>query len=66
MEKQKYIFLHKHGLSPKIFYKKKCLNYGKSNLQQNSIKGPTDLNSAKKCQKEKLSSEMSQKLPQKA
>ena len=36
---------------PKIFYTKKCVNYDKSNSQQNSVTGPKNPNSAKKCQK---------------
>ena len=35
----------------KIFYPKKCVNYNKSNLQQNSVKGPKDPNSEKKMSK---------------
>ena len=31
-----------------IFYPKKCVNYDKSNLRQNSLKGPKDPNSAQK------------------
>ena len=36
---------------PKLFYPKKCVNQTKVNSQQNSVKGPTDPESAKKCQK---------------
>ena len=32
---------------PKVFYQRKCVNYYKSNSQQNSKKGPKDQNSAK-------------------
>ena len=39
---EKYNFLHE----PKIFHPKKCVNYNKSNLQQNSVKGPKDPNGA--------------------
>ena len=46
--KKTIFFLHKEGLSQKIFYLKKCVNYNKSNLQHNSIKGPKDPNNAKK------------------
>ena len=42
---KKTIFLHKDGLSQKYFTKKKCENYDKSNLQQNSVKGQKDPNS---------------------
>ena len=33
---------------PKIFYLKKCVNYSKPNLQQNSVKRPKDPNSERK------------------
>ena len=36
---------------PNMFYPKKGVNYDKSNPRQNSIKGPKDTTSAKKCQK---------------
>ena len=37
------------GFEPKVFYQKKCVNYYKSNSQQNSKKkGPKDQNNAKK------------------
>ena len=44
-------FLHKRGLSKKIFYLKKCVNY---NSRQNSVKGPKDQNSAKKMPKSNI------------
>ena len=47
-------FLHKHGLSQKKNYKKKCVNYDKSNLEQKSVKGPKDPNSAKKMPKSNI------------
>ena len=45
---QKEFFLHQHGLTKKYFTRKKCVNYDKSNLQENSVKGQKDKNSAKK------------------
>ena len=36
--KKDNFFSHKHGLSKKIFYLKKCVNYKKSNLRQNRKK----------------------------
>ena len=47
---KKTIFLYKHCLSQKIFYPKKCVNYDKSDLWQNSLKIPKDPNSTTKCQ----------------
>ena len=49
--KKAIFFLTQRGFEPKIFYLKKCVNYNKSNSRQNSVKGPKDPNSAKKCQK---------------
>ena len=47
-----FFFLHKQVWSQKVFYPKKCVNYDKSNLQQNSVKGQKDPNSEeKKCQR---------------
>ena len=45
---KKTIFFTQRGFEPKIFYLKKCVNYNKTNLQHNSIKGPKDPNNAKK------------------
>ena len=50
MQKDNF-FLHKHGLSQKKIYPKKCVNYDKSKSRQNSVKGPTDPNSAEKMPK---------------
>ena len=36
---------------PKIFYLKKCVNYNKLKLRQNSLKGPKNPNSAKNAKK---------------
>ena len=36
-----------------IFYPKKCVNYDKSNSQQNSIKGQKETNSGKNAKKKK-------------
>ena len=41
---------HTNMVWAKIFYPKKCVNNDKSNSRQNSVKGPKDLNSAKKSQ----------------
>ena len=41
-------------LEPKTFYQIKCANYNKSNLEQNSVTGPKDPNSAKKYQKSNI------------
>ena len=38
-------------LEPKTFDQIKCVNYNKSNLEQNSVTGPKDPNSAKKMPK---------------
>ena len=38
----------------KIFYPKKCVNYYTSNMQQNSLKGPKDPNSANKMHKNNI------------
>ena len=48
---QKYNFFTQTQFKPNIFYPKKWVNYIKSNLRQNNVKGPKDQNSAKKCQK---------------
>ena len=45
---QKDNFFTQIWFEPKIFYPKKCVNYDKSNLRQNSVTGPKDPNSAKK------------------
>ena len=47
----KRIFFTQSWFEPNIFYPKKCVNFDKSNSQQNSVKGPKDPNSAKKGQK---------------
>ena len=39
---------------PEIFNLKKCVNYEKSNLGQNSVKGPKDPNSSKKMAKSNI------------
>ena len=41
-------FLHKHGLNT---LPKKCVNYDKSNSQQNGVQGLKDPNSAKNAKK---------------
>ena len=45
---QKDNFFTPTWFEPIISYPKKCVNYDKSNLRQNSAKGPKDPNSAKK------------------
>ena len=42
---KKTIFFTQTWLDPKLFYQKKSKNYDKSNLQQNSVKGPKNPNS---------------------
>ena len=42
---KKTIFFTQTWFEPKIFYQKKCVNYDKSNLRQNSVKGQKDPNS---------------------
>ena len=59
-------FLHKHGLSQKICYPKKWVNYDKSNSQQNSIKCPKDSNNSIKCQTVTYSSKMCREMPPKS
>ena len=49
MQKDKYFT--QAWFQPKILYPKKCVNYDKSNLQQNSVKGPKDPNSPKNAKK---------------
>ena len=53
---------------PKNFYPKKCINYDKSSLRQNSIKGLKDPNSEKeKMPKSNIKFQNGQKkMPQKA
>ena len=51
---KKAIFFTQRGFEPKIFYQKKCENYDKSNLRQNSVKGPKDPNNAKKMSKSNI------------
>ena len=48
---QKDKFVTQTWFQPKVFYPIKCVNYNKSNLRQNTVKGPKDPNSAKKLQK---------------
>ena len=50
MQKDNF-FLHKDGLSQNKNYLKKFVDYKKSKLRQNSVKGQKDPNSAKICQK---------------
>ena len=63
---KKTTFLHEQGLSQNNFTQKKCVNYDKSNSRQNSVKGPKDPVSAKKCQKVTKSFKMCIKCHQKA
>ena len=49
----------------KLFYPKKCVNYDKSEFSSNSVTGPKDQNSDKKCQEVTLNSTMCQEMPQK-
>ena len=49
---QKDNFFTQTRFEPKIFYPEKCVNYDKSNLWQNSVKGQKEPKSVKKkCQK---------------
>ena len=48
---QKDNFFTRARFEPQLFYPKKCVNYDKSILRQNSVKGPKEPNSAKKFQK---------------
>ena len=59
--------MHKHDLSQKYFTQNKCVNYDKSNSQQNSVKGPKDPNSGGKMPKKlhKIQ-KFAKKIPQKA
>ena len=50
---------------PKLFYPKKCVNYDKSEFSTNSLKGPKDQNSDKKCQKVTKNSTVCKKIPPK-
>ena len=45
-EMQKDNFFTRARFEPKLFCKKKCVNYDKSTLGQNSVKGPKETNSA--------------------
>ena len=51
---QKDNFFTQTWFEPKIHYPKNCVNYNKSNLQQISVKGPKDPNSAKKMPKSNI------------
>ena len=42
---QKDIFFTQTWFEPKLFYPKKCVNYGKSNSKQNNVKGQKEPNS---------------------
>ena len=42
---QKDNYFTRARFEPKYFYPKKCVNYDKSTLQQNSVKGPKEPNS---------------------
>ena len=53
-QRAKKQFFTQTWFEPKIFYPKKCVKYDKSNSHQNSVKGPKDPNSAKKCQKSNI------------
>ena len=48
---QKDNYFTQTWFDPKILYPKKCVNYDKSYLRQNSVKGQKDPNSVKKIQK---------------
>ena len=48
MHSKKTFFFKQTWFQPKIFYLKKCKNYDKLNLRQNSVKGPKDPNGAEK------------------
>ena len=48
---------------PKLYYPKKCVNYKKSEFSTNSVKGPKDQNSDKKCQEVTLNSTICQEMP---
>ena len=48
---QKDNFFTKTCFQPKILYPKKCVNYDKSTLRKNSVKGQTDPDSAKNSKK---------------
>ena len=47
-------FFTQTWFEPKIFYPRKCINYDKSNLQQDSVKGQKDPNSDKKNSKSNI------------
>ena len=64
---QKYnFFFTQTWFEPKIVYPKKCVNYDKFDLQQNSVKSPKDTYSANKCERVTLSSKICQKMPPKS
>ena len=65
-EMQKDNLFTRTRFKPKLFYPKKCVNYDKSNSRQNSVKGPKDPLSAKKCQKVTKSFKIIVKCHQKA
>ena len=46
-EMQKDNFFTQRSFEPKLFYPKKCVNYDKSTLRQNIVKGPNEPHSAK-------------------
>ena len=50
MQKDNFCFIQK-WFEPRIFYPKNCLNYNKSNVQQDSVKGQKDPNSTPKAKK---------------
>ena len=58
---QKDNFFTQTRFEQKIFYLKKCVNYDKSNLGQNSVKGLKDTNNTKKLPKSNNNFKMCQK-----
>ena len=50
----KRFFFTQTWFESRIFYQKNCLNYNKSNLRQNKVKGPKDPTSAKKMPKSNI------------
>ena len=50
------------SFEPKLFYPKKWVNYNQSEFSTNSVKGPKDENSDKKCQEVTLNSTMCQEM----
>ena len=63
---QKDKFFTQTWFDPKIFYPKKCVNYDKSSLRQNSIKGPKSQIVQKKMPKSNIKFQIVKKCYQKS